>query len=709
MKLGYLVLSVVLVLAACSISQAATKVLEWKFEDNLNDTSGSGINGTAYGTPVYTAGVSGQAFSADGTNSSYKTGIDPNILPVLATDTWSTNIWVYPTVEPGNWRILWCLGAKPDAWDGFPGGTSRAIYNSTGDGKIVFTEGPKDDSGATTTGGKYVSTGIPFDVGQWQMITTTYDGTQVKVYKNGMLVGARDIPMLNAPGEVRVPTYPWTGLYFFIGKIDEFTVWRGTLTQQEILDLIIPGTLPEYVPVEEKIYYTMDDLDSTTTISDHSGNSNTGTLYGYTSPIENWLFPSPKGAALLFDGGQAIFPPTGVDISRNAQYSVAFWYKSSYQPYYTAFYSEKSPTSGNGSSFIIRGDAGFDGTIKVYGKDRDYNVQYMLTYDASPYMHSNAWHHLAVTADGNEARLYIDGEAMATAHISYTGGKTTMNAAVGYYWDEDGFLGDWDRTYMDDFHLFRGVLTQEDIQALMALGNLDNDLDVDLIDLGDIGSQWLEPSVIDVNMTVDDMEGSLSGWSVVVDGNFTGTGTISSATNAYEGSKSLRWDYDLPALTGGNYSGIRYDLGTNKDLSTYNLMRLYLYRHAGNTTEDRLMVIFLDSSMQSKAEAWIEDANCVVKPVNQWSEWLINLDAQLEGPAGVGYVTKSQLTAIRYIVIACGGSKEEARTGTIDIDEIKLFELPLCSPYLTGDLNFDCKVNFRDFTILAEDWMLGID
>ena len=711
MKIRYSIISIVLILAVCSLSQAATKVLEWKFDGSLADTSGNGITGTAFGTVTYGTGVDGQALISDGTDCAYKTGISTSILPVLATDTWTVNVWVYPTTTLTNWGLAWCLGVKPNQWDGYAAGTSRSLYSSSGN--ITFTEGV-DNNGV----GSYVSTGIAFDANEWQMITTTYDGTRVRIYKNGLLIGSRnDVVFATAPGEVRIPSNPWLSYNFLIGKFDEFTVWKGAMTQDEILDLIIPGVLPDVELCDEILHYNMDDpCDSDLTMPDRSGNDNDGTLYGYTTPLTDWVVPAKKTGGLIFDGGQAVDLPTGLSVSQYAQYSVAFWFKSGYQPYNTAFYSEK--TSGGGSMFIIRGDAGSDGAIKIYSKDSYWNMQYIITYDATDYMDGDTWHHLAVTADGNEIRLYLDGEAVASYSSYNSCTKGTMVASLGYSWESQGFLGDWAETYLDDFHLYKGTLSQENIQALMAEGNVDNDFDVDFVDFAELAEQWFDDSTGTAGATyvADDMEGNITGWSIYTGSTtYTGTGTLSLTTNAYAGSGALQWDYNLPALSGqgGNYTSIVYDLGSSKDLTTYNLMKLYLYRHSGNATEDLAYLKFVNASGEVQAEKWIQDPNCVVTPTDEWDEWEINLDRQMYSSGGSSYVTKSVLSSIRYILIGCGGAKETARTGRIDFDEVKFVKFPVCSPYITGDINFnnckDCKVNMEDFSAFAEDWLVGVE
>jgi hypothetical protein len=75
----------------------AGKVHEWAFEDNTNDTSGSGNHGViGSGAETYVAGAFGQAISLaaeniDGVQAAM--GTTANI-PTGGTASWSQNVWI---------------------------------------------------------------------------------------------------------------------------------------------------------------------------------------------------------------------------------------------------------------------------------------------------------------------------------------------------------------------------------------------------------------------------------------------------------------------------------------------------------------------------------------------------------------------------------------------------------------------------------------
>ncbi|MEJ5259617.1 MAG: LamG domain-containing protein [Anaerohalosphaeraceae bacterium] len=701
------IVSVCLAILFCGAAMGAQKVIEWKFDGDLADTSGNGLDGIAFGTPAYTSGVSGQAFVSDGTNCVYRTGISTALLPVLAADTWSVNVWVYPTENPRDWRVLWCLGEKPDASK-----NSRAVYASgfaDFGGLIAFV-------GRTTTATTYISTMIPWDINQWQMITTTYDGQIVRIYKNGVLIAMRNQTFLDAPGEVRIPSNPWNSYDFFIGRFDEFTVWRGVLTAEEIRNLIIPGILAEVPTTRQVAYYKMENP-SGFVMPDYSGLGNNGQLWGYTDPISEWLADGFRGDALLFDGGQKIDLPFSV--SQPVNYTVSFWFKSGEQPYWTAFYSEKQmsdPGGGlaKGTQFLIRAN---NGELQVISKERDYNTLFLIKANAAGYLDGKTWHHLAVVADGEAAKatLYLDGQEFASADYFRSSHKTrTLSAAIGYSWADDGFLGEWGEPYIDEVTIWNGALTPAQIQALAARSNLNSDQVVGMVDAAAVSEDWMEDTVLVPGdlLAAEDMEGTLDRWSVYASPRYSGTGTISQTSNAYAGNSALQWDYVLPATTPAdpnNYTSILYDFGQVKDLSGCTKVSLRMYRHKNNSEEDILFLKFLNEAMQVKAEQWIQGIGATVQPINHWTEWAIDPNS-LRGPNGVGTAYEKHLTDIRYILIGVGSSDQtQARSGRIDIDEFKfIIREPVCSAIPLADLNKDCRVDLDDLFILVEEWLLGI-
>ncbi|HRU15692.1 MAG TPA: hypothetical protein P5017_08245 [Anaerohalosphaeraceae bacterium] len=691
----------------CGTALGAQKVLEWKFDGDLTDSSGNGLDGFAIGTPAYIAGVSGQAFVSDGTVSAYRTGISTDLLPVLAGDTWSVNIWVYPTQNPLDWRILWSLGEKPDS-----GKNSRAVYSSgyaDYGGGITFV-------GRTSTTTVYTSSMIPWDVNQWQMLTTTYDGRIVRLYKNGYLIAMRNQTFLDAPGEVRVSTYPWESTNFFIGRFDEFTVWRGVLTPEEIQNLILPGVLAEIPTVRQVAYYKMEDP-AGMLMPDHSGLNYHGTLHGYSEPLSNWLAEGFRGESLMFAGEQAVNLPFCV--SQPVNYTVSFWLKSGEQPYWSAFYSEKQISNpggslGKGTQLQIRAN---NSELQAISKERDENTLFVIKADASAYLDGQSWHHVAVVADGEAAAasLYVDGQLLASVPYVWSSHKTrTLSTSIGYNWKEGGYLGEWQPAYVDEVKIWNGALTAAQIQALAARSNFTNDLQVDLEDAAFLSERWLEDRVVDpgVQIAADDMENSLDNWSVYASSRYSGTGTISQTSNAYAGNAALRWDYVLPATAPtdpNNYTSIIFDLGETKDLSGYDEISLWLYRYAENTPEDLLFLKFVGPDMEIQAEQWITGDGSVSEPAGQWARWVVDPNSLL-GPYGEGTADEDNVKAVRFLLIGTGSSdRSDERSGRIDIDELMFVRYPVCSGLPAADVNKDCKVDLEDLFVLVEEWMFGIE
>ncbi len=227
-------LSLLLVIVFVSVSAfGATLKLEWKFDGNANDTSGQGINGLLFNSATFSAAGTGydgigRALVSTGTQCVYKTGISTSLLPLSGPSAWSIDVWVKPDDAPSDWNVLYAFGAKPGST-----AASRSVYVEAS-GKIVFTGGSSAEAGS-----RFLVTEASLDVGVWQRITTTYDGTTVKLYKNASLIGSMDMVLYNAAGEVRVPSNPGWGPQMMSGLFDNFQIWDGVIEVPEPATLSI--------------------------------------------------------------------------------------------------------------------------------------------------------------------------------------------------------------------------------------------------------------------------------------------------------------------------------------------------------------------------------------------------------------------------------------------------------------------------------------
>jgi len=674
----------------CGISQTRASdpnlVLHWTFDSTTADASGSGITATRFNNPVYVDCLSDKGIQCGATDCFYNTAA--SALPLNAADQWTVNLWVYTPTVPTDWMVAFAIGAKPYN----TAKASRALYASAG--KIVFTDG----------GGNYLSTGVAWDVNKWQMVTVTYDGATVKVFKNAYQIGSKAFAFANALPQVRVPSNPGWGS-FFTGKFDEFKVWDRALTVSEIEALIIPGAIPGYGEPSIVGWYTMDDPNSVGGVPDHSGNGYTAVYSGFTGDVADWVVDG----ALKFAGAQKMTVPATV--SQLPVFAVSFYLKAGWEDYTSAFYQERGT---DGSEFTIRGEVNYTtgkGMFKVYSKDRYWNTVFSLTVaDAGSFLNLT-WNHIAVVADGVDVMLYVNGQLKTTAAYVGTNNKTAMTGSVGYQSGGNGYIGSGNTAYIYDLMLWEGALSPKYLNAMLSAANFNGDLFIDEQDLKAFAASWLvdNSSGSVVTYSVDDFESytdgaSLAGtWAQYVSATYSGTGTIDITTAANSGQKALTWNYVLPetTTTTGNYTSIVYELDAASDLSGYDYASLYLNRHVGNSEEGLLFMKFIDSTNTVKAESW---AYTTVNPAGQWQQWFVDFDT-LKGLSGVGTVDKSVLTDIKTILIGCGKESTLARSGVIDFDDIILVSLPTCPTPVTGDVNGDCKADMLDYAVFASDWL----
>lgn len=142
-------------------------------------------------------------------------------LPSRAGDAWTMNLRVKPDGQPENLTLIAGFG---DARDG---GAGSGRYLAKFAGGIHFWSSNRD-----------VETGVPLTPGVWQVLTATYDGRTLRLYKDGRAIGSGEIALASDAPVARVrPLDAWERKRRFAGGIEAFTIWNAALSPRAVARL----------------------------------------------------------------------------------------------------------------------------------------------------------------------------------------------------------------------------------------------------------------------------------------------------------------------------------------------------------------------------------------------------------------------------------------------------------------------------------------
>lgn len=143
-------------------------------------------------------------------------------LPIKARDAWTINMFVKTDKQPPNHTIFAGFGKCGESSDG----AARYLCKfSTG---IHFWSHNRDAESTTK-----------LDLNAWQMLTATYDGRTLRIYKNGKKIGESALQLTDDENIVNItPKDPWDNRYQFSGDIRAFTIWSAALGEDSLAALM---------------------------------------------------------------------------------------------------------------------------------------------------------------------------------------------------------------------------------------------------------------------------------------------------------------------------------------------------------------------------------------------------------------------------------------------------------------------------------------
>jgi len=209
------------------------------------------------------------------------------------------------------------------------------------------------------------------------------------------------------------------------------------------------------------------------------------------------------GSAANFDGTDtleltnAVFTPS-TTIGSDFYMTVQFWLKSTSEGNgdFILGLTESSSQPGNDWFTIFEDTSPHAGGINVRMTDNaNTQADTVGTQDAQD-LHDGVWHHVCVTVDLVELKLFVDGDLIDTYTLAHTTGTIPAwdTLCVGDLYA--GFNSQWTGA-IDDLSLFYGkALTQPEIRALVDRGHRASNSTVnsnDALDASDIDYVAVDP------------------------------------------------------------------------------------------------------------------------------------------------------------------------------------------------------------------------
>ncbi len=209
--------------AVTTTTVTPTLVGQWKLDNDVKDSSGTGNNGTATGGPTFVAaGRVGASLKLDGTDDYVDCGTAASL---DITDQVTLSAWVKPT------------NFANSAYQTFVAkGDHAYVLQHTNTNLLQFCiyDGTWYSANSTAVTSTMNNT--------WHHVAGTYDGTQLKLFVDGAIAASSlhtgDID--TATHAVNIGRNAEYSSRFFTGEIDEVRVYHGALSTTEVKKLANP-------------------------------------------------------------------------------------------------------------------------------------------------------------------------------------------------------------------------------------------------------------------------------------------------------------------------------------------------------------------------------------------------------------------------------------------------------------------------------------
>ncbi len=368
------------------------------FSGNMNFGTTSNMANPATATSGWGLGRFGYALKFDGINDFIDAGNNPILTPTtsITVSAWIKNNACSPTAY---------IVSKGD---------SVSYYlrlQQTGAGCILRFQ--------TTTGAGTVTLDSPqgtLTPGAWQYVVGTWDGSNMRIYRNGVLVGgptAQTGTLSSATENLQIGTRG--SVFSWNGSIDEVKIYSRALSQSEISAQYRGGLVTYKQPSNQGLigYWSFND-GSGTQMGDFSGNGNNG-----SNSSNQWNSGKFGGARKFESSSDTIAIPNSPSLNPTSAVTISAWIY---------------PTAWPGNSRVLQKGS----TDNQYRLTAEFGLMEFcifiselkcVTYSVLPQL--NVWTHVVGTYDGAVATLYYNGVSVGAAPYTGAINTTSDSLAIG--------------------------------------------------------------------------------------------------------------------------------------------------------------------------------------------------------------------------------------------------------------------------------------
>lgn len=189
--------------------------------------AGNPVVGEARDVPVLQPLVAADEAALDGAGGGARDLPLGAEAPCAGAAPWTLNLWLWLDQRPGDYTLIAGFGNARDR-----SGVQRYLAR--------FPEGLHFWGSSVD-----ISTRDTLDLGRWQMLTATFDGSVLKVFKDGRELASEGVRLADADAVARIgPPAPWSFGHQLAGRIRAFTLWKQALPPPSVAALHDQGPPP---------------------------------------------------------------------------------------------------------------------------------------------------------------------------------------------------------------------------------------------------------------------------------------------------------------------------------------------------------------------------------------------------------------------------------------------------------------------------------